>query len=65
MAKDKVTNSTRTKKEPTYPIFKYIELELPDMHGYQRAYVEAQYRGILKTKAEWAKTMKPILEGNK
>jgi len=59
------TSSTRTKKEPKYPAFKYIELEVPDIHPYTRAYVEGQYRGILKTKAEWAKTLKSVLEGNK
>jgi hypothetical protein len=62
MARD---NSTRTKKQPKYPLFKYIQLEVPDMHQYTRAYVEAEYRGILKTKDEWKKTLKSVLEGNK
>lgn len=59
------TNSTRTKKQPKYPLFKYIELEVPDMQRYTRASMEAQYRGILKTKDEWKITLKSILEGDK
>lgn len=59
--------SSRTKKpkEPVYPLFKYIELEMKDIHPYTRAYVIEQFHGILKTKEEWAETLKPILEGNK
>ena len=59
------SSRTRKPKKPTYPLFKYLELEVKDIHPYTRAYVIEQYRGILKTKEEWAETLKPILEGNK
>ena len=65
MAKTKGTTSTRTKNEAKYLLWKYIEIEEVEIHPYTRAYVVEQYRGILKTKDEWAKTLKPILEGNK
>ena len=65
MAKSKESNSTRTKKQAEYPVWKYIQLEARDMDKYTRAYVEELFRGILKTKTEWTTTLKPILEGNK
>ncbi len=56
------TRSTRTKKEPKYTSTKYIELEVPYIHPYTSAYVEGQYRGILKTKDEWKETLKSVME---
>lgn len=50
------------KKPAEYPIFKFIQLEASGMNRYQRAYVEERYRGILKSKEEWRKILKPILE---
>lgn len=58
-------NSTRTKKEPGYPVWKYFELFEPGMHPYTRAYVEERFRGKIKTRTEWAKAIKSLMEGNK
>ena len=35
------------------------------MHRYDRAYHAVKYRGILKTKAEWAKELNQFMEGDK
>ena len=57
--------STRTKTEPTYPFFKYVELFEPEIHRYTVAYLEAGFRGILKTKKEWATAIESAMEDNK
>jgi hypothetical protein len=62
MAKRKIENNV---KEPKYPMSKYFDLFHPDLHKYTRAYLEGEFRGILKTKDEWDSSINPKLEGNK
>lgn len=57
--------STRTKKEVKYPLFKYLELEKPELNKYLRAYIVAEFRGTLKTKKEWEAVVATVLEVKK
>lgn len=57
------TPPVKERKKPVeYPLFKYLEIEAPKIDKYERAYVEARYRGILKSEEEWRKILKPIAE---
>jgi len=37
------------------PLWKYFELTNSNLHKYTKAYLEARYRGIMKTREDWAK----------
>ena len=46
-------------------IKKYFQLHNSGVHQYSRAYLEVQFRGIMKTKESWDKEIKKIMEGDK
>jgi len=50
------------KKQPEISLEKYFQLEEPPIHIYTRAYVGAQFRGIIKTTSEWNEEMKQYFE---
>jgi len=61
----KVASVASQKKESVkqMPLFKYFLVVDPSIHPYTRAYLEQQYKGIMKTEKEWQKEMKPYEEG--
>lgn len=46
-------------------IQKYFQLHGSEIHMYTRAYLGEQFRGIMKSKDEWTKEIKKIMEGDK
>lgn len=44
------------------PLFKYFLSVDSAIHKYTRAYLEQQYKGILKSEEEWQKEMKPYMK---
>jgi len=63
MAKKKASVVVK-KPEPEpieMPIQKYFQLHSSEIHPYTRAYLEAQFRGIMNTKEAWRK----LVEANK
>jgi hypothetical protein len=54
------TMKTSNNIESIISLMKYFEIHRPEVHPYTRAYIEAAYRGILKTREEWD----AVVDGN-
>lgn len=52
-------------KSVSISIQKYFQLHGSEIHMYTRAYLGEQFRGIMKSKDEWTKEIKKIMEGDK
>jgi hypothetical protein len=46
-------------------IGKYFQLHDPNFNVYQRAYAEARFRGIMKSKESWEDAIHTLMEGEK
>lgn len=52
-------------KSPGISIKKYFQLHGSDIHRYTRAYLEVQFRVIIKTTEEWKEEINKVMEGDK
>lgn len=57
------TSKKESVKAPKMPIEKYFRTVDPPIHIYTRAALGVQFRGIMKTEAEWAKELEEYTRG--
>jgi hypothetical protein len=53
-----VVENRKASKDVQMLLSQYFEQFAPSVHPYTRAYVSANYRGMLKTKDEWESELK-------
>lgn len=52
-------------KSKQISIAKYLQIYGSEIHPYSRAYAEARFRGIIKSKGSWDEAIKKLMEGDK
>jgi hypothetical protein len=61
----KKTEKIKAPKHMKITIAKYLQLHGSEIHKYTKAYLEVQFRGIIKTTEAWKEEINKVMEGDK